>query len=183
MITTNDETLYKKLLRLRTHGIIKDSDFLLENHGGWYYEMQELGFNYRITDIQAALGNSQLKKAHQRLKKRQKIAKRYNESFSNDEKIETPLIRKNVEHAFHLYVIQVEDRLGLYNYLKEHQIFTQVHYIPVHLQPYYQSFGWKENDFPVAEAYYENCLSLPMYPTLSEKEQDFVIEKVLEFFK
>ncbi len=180
MITTNNESLYKQILQLRTHGITKDPDELIENHGGWYYEMQNLGYNYRISDINCALGISQLERADLGLEIRNKIADRYNKAFKNS-RIITPSISTNVYHAYHLYVIQVSDRLGLYNYLRENKIFAQVHYVPVHLQPYYKEKGWKKGDFPVAENYYEQCLSLPMYPTLTDEEQQYVIDKVLEF--
>ncbi len=183
MITTNDERLHKKLLRLRTHGITKDPQLLLENHGGWYYEMQELGFNCRLTDIQASLGISQLARADDGLKRRMQIANRYGEDFLYNDHIKVPIVSKSVNHAYHLYIIQIADRLGLYNHLRKNQIFAQVHYIPVHLLPFYQQKGWKAGDYPMAESFYENCLSLPMYPTLSEKEQNYVIEKVLEFIK
>jgi UDP-4-amino-4,6-dideoxy-N-acetyl-beta-L-altrosamine transaminase len=180
MTTTNDETLYKKLLLLRTHGITKDPCLLHENHGGWYYEMQELGYNYRLTDFQAALGTSQLERADEGLKKRRVIAKKYFEAFKNVDRI----IRQSgyVEgHAYHLYIIEVEDRLGLYNYLRSNNIFVQVHYIPVHTLPYYQQLGWLEGDFPVAENYYHHCLSLPMFPTLANEEQLYVIDRIIEF--
>jgi UDP-4-amino-4,6-dideoxy-N-acetyl-beta-L-altrosamine transaminase len=182
MITTNNEALYKKLLLLRTHGITKDPDLLIENHGGWYYEMQELGFNYRITDFQAALGLSQLKRADWGINRRNEIAIRYNEAFKKCNII-TPKVESNVYHAYHLYVIQVEKRLELYNYLRAKNIFAQVHYIPVHTLPYYKNLGWKKGDFPVAENFYNKCLSLPMYPTLTNKEQDYVINAILDFIK
>lgn len=180
MITTNNEELYKKLLLYRTHGITKEAELLTENHGGWYYEMQELGYNYRLSDIQAALGVSQLDRAKEGVASRNKIAQKYNQAFKGMA-ITTPFVDASVYHAYHLYIIQVEDRKGLFDYLKEHQIFAQIHYIPVHLQPYYKKLGWKKGDFPMAEAYYEQCISLPMFPTLSEEEQDYVIEKVIEF--
>lgn len=182
MITTNDKYLYEKLLLLRSHGITKSTDLLHENHGGWYYEMQELGYNYRISDINCALGISQLKKAEQGLKRRNEIAQKYTNAFRNTNVI-SPEVSDNVYHAYHLYVIQISDRLGLYNYLRKHNIFAQVHYLPVHLHPYYKEMGWKKGDFPASENYYEQCLSLPMFPTLKEHEQDFVIEKVLNFVK
>ncbi len=183
MITTNDEALYKKMMVLRTHGITKENlimDFPeVELQGAWYYEMQHLGFNYRITDIQAALANSQLQRADEGIKKRHEIAAYY------DEKFNVPGIKKQnngkVFNAFHLYVIEVADRKGLYEHLKSAGIFAQIHYVPVHLMPYYRQFGWKEGDFPNAENYYKHCISLPMYPTLSREEQDYVIAKVLEF--
>lgn len=194
MITTNDEKLYKKLLELRTHGITRDTSIFQNSvafaagqevsedtaYPGWYMEMQTLGYNYRFTDFQAALGISQLSRADQGLTRRKAIAEKYNERFSNN-----PSIKGHsgfVEgHAYHLYVIEVEDRLGLYNYLREHKIFAQIHYIPCHLMPYYRQFGWKEGDMPNAEAYYKNCISLPMFPTLTDEEQDFVIAKVNAF--
>jgi dTDP-4-amino-4,6-dideoxygalactose transaminase len=180
MITTNDEKIFKRLLLLRTHGITKDPALLHENHGGWFYEMQELGYNYRLTDFQAALGVSQLKRADEGLKRRREIARNYAEAFKAQKGIKGQ--SGYVEgHAYHLYIIEVQDRLGLYEHLKANKIFAQVHYIPVHTLPYYQQLGSRKGDFPHAENYYNHCLSLPMYPTLSESEQDFVIERVKEF--
>lgn len=181
MITTNDKNLYDKLIKLRTHGITKNPDLLTENHGGWYYEMQDLGYNYRIPDILAALGISQLSRADEMMQKRQEIAKRYDKAFRNTKVCFFQYSKDSFFHAYHLYVIQVEDRKGLYDYLRENNIFAQVHYIPVHTMPYYQSLGYKKGDFPNAENYYESCLSIPMYPTLTEEEQNFVIEKIIEF--
>lgn len=183
MITTNSKELYDKLLLLRTHGITKDPALLQENHGGWYYEMQELGYNYRLTDMQAALGISQLKRADEGLQRRREIAKRYDEAFQKIEGIKIPKIESGYFHAYHLYVILVENRLGLYNHLKENEIFAQVHYEPVHLQPYYRQLGNKTGDMPVTEKHYQHCLSLPMFPTLTDEEQEYVIEKVKEFVK
>lgn len=180
MITTNNESLYKTLLLLRTHGITKDPDSLTENHGGWYYEMQELGYNYRLTDMQAALGISQLAKLNRSIARRIEIAEKYDKAFK-ETKVKTPKRANTIKHAFHLYVIQVDDRLGLYNHLKQHQIFAQVHYVPVHTMPYYKEL--KTYSLPIAEAYYSRCLSIPMYPTLTEEEQNFVIERILEFCK
>ena len=181
MVTTDSKELYDRLCLYRSHGITKDPLKLEEHPGGWYYEMQELGFNYRITDFQAALGISQLKRLNVSLERRHQIAERYDEAFQKTEAIKTPFYAENVYHAYHLYVIQVEDRLGLYDFLHENQIYAQVHYIPVHLMPYYRRMGNKKGDLPVAEAYYEHCLSLPMYPTLTDEEQDFVISKVKQF--
>lgn len=181
MITTNDKDLYDKLIKLRTHGITKNPDLLQENHGVWYYEMQELGYNYRIPDILAALGISQLSRVEEMMQKRQEIAGRYDEAFKNTTVCFFQYPKNRVFHAYHLYVIQVENRKGLYDYLRENNIFAQVHYIPVHTMPYYQSLGYKKGDYPNAENYYESCLSIPMYPTLTEEEQDFVIEKILYF--
>jgi UDP-4-amino-4,6-dideoxy-N-acetyl-beta-L-altrosamine transaminase len=181
MIATNDEILYKKLLQLRTHGITKDPALLEENHGGWYYEMQTLGYNYRLTEFQAALGLSQLKKANQGLERIKKIARVYSERFNGMKQVQGH--SRFVEgHAYHLYVIEVNDRAGLYNHLRSHNIFAQVHYIPVHTLPYYRNLGWKNGDMPRAEKYYERSLSLPMYPTLTDEEQEFVINTIQEFY-
>jgi UDP-4-amino-4,6-dideoxy-N-acetyl-beta-L-altrosamine transaminase len=194
MVTTNDEILYKKLLSLRTHGITKnESEYInsvefaggqeaeCEQYPGWYMEMQTLGFNYRITDFQAALGTSQLERAEEGLVKRRSIASNYNEAFNclSFIKSQSGVVEG---HAYHLYIIEVEDRLGLYNYLRKHNIFAQIHYIPCHLMPYYRQLGWKEGDFPKAESYYRGCISLPMYPTLSFDEQFYVVNKIKGFF-
>ncbi|KUK56572.1 MAG: SpsC-like DegT/DnrJ/EryC1/StrS family aminotransferase, partial [Bacteroidetes bacterium 38_7] len=212
MITTNNEKLYKKLLTLRTHGITKDTslfqntpetalgtqhltnvvpsanDSMTTNYGrspidfpSWYYEMQSLGFNYRLTDFQAALGNSQLKRAEEGLERRREIAKIYFEAFKDE-----PFIKGQSGivdgHAYHLYVIEVENRKELYEHLRANHIFAQIHYVPVHLMPYYKQFGWKEGDFPEAEKYYSRCISLPMFPTLTNEEQEFVIICITNFY-
>ena len=182
MITTNNKKLYEKLILLRTHGITKNPTLLNENHGGWYYEMQELGYNYRLTDFQAALGLSQLNRASSGIERRKLIAKKYSEKFENKFYIK----RQSgfiLGHAYHLYIICVEKRKELFNYLKEKGINCQVHYIPMHYHPYYKKFGWVAGDFPISEKYYEECLSLPMYPTLSDEEQDYVIQTIEYFFE
>lgn len=190
MITTNDKKVHDKLLKLRTHGITKDSTFFensieqaggTDKYPGWYMEMQDLGYNYRLTDIQAALGISQLKRANQGLKKRREIATRYFKAFENKKFIKSQSGALE-GHAYHLYIIEVEDRLDLYNFLKSKNIFTQIHYIPVHLMPYYRGLGWKEGDFLNAEAYYKQCISLPIYPELSEKDQSKIIGLIKEFY-
>lgn len=190
MVTTDDEILYNKLLQLRMHGIVKSDDLYtnsMEFAGGdtqyprWYMEMQSLGFNYRLTDFQAALGLSQLNRADEGLKRRREIASVYFDAFRT-----LPFIKGQsgiVEgHAYHLYIIEVEDRLGLYNFLRTKNIFAQIHYIPCHLMPYYREFGWKEGDMPNSESYYKQCISLPMFPTLSIDEQKFVINNIKEFY-
>lgn len=190
MITTNNEELYQKLLMLRTHGIVKSNNLYtntiefaggIENYPLWYMEMQDLGYNYRITDFQAALGLSQLKRADDGLRRRIEIASIYQEAFQGKDfvKGQSGLVQGN---AYHLYVMEVENRLGLFNYLREHEIFAQIHYIPTHLMPYYREFGWKEGDLPHAEIYYKHCISLPMYPTLSDTQLNFVISKINEFY-
>jgi UDP-4-amino-4,6-dideoxy-N-acetyl-beta-L-altrosamine transaminase len=180
MITTNDESLYKKILNLRSHGIQQDYSKRIYNNSVWYYEMQELGFNYRLTDIQAALGNSQLKRAEEGLTKRKRIAKKYNDYFKDKNYIEGH--SEIVEgHAYHLYIIEIDRRDELLQYLRDKNIFAQAHYIPVHLMPYYRERGWKENDFPKAENYYRKCLSLPIYPTLKDDEFHYVTETIDNF--
>lgn len=180
MITTNDEKLYNRLLKLRTHGITKDPALMIENHGGWYMEMQDLGYNYRLTDFQAALGLTQLKRADVGLARRREIAEQYRIAFEGQQSVkwQSSVIDG---HAYHLYIIQVADRLGLYNHLKKNNIYAQIHYIPCHLMPYYKQFGWKKGDMPHAERYYEQCISLPVYPTLTDDEQNFVIQTILEY--
>lgn len=190
MITTNDASLYQKLLQLRTHGIVKDNDLYTnsielaggeETYPGWYMEMQNLGYNYRLTDFQASLGLSQLSRANEGIERRREIANNYFNAFEGK-----PFVKgqsKSIEgHAYHLYVLEVEDRLGLYNYLRSKNIYTQIHYIPCHLMPYYQQLGWKEGDFPHAENYYKHCISLPMFPTLKAEEQDYVINEINTFY-
>jgi dTDP-4-amino-4,6-dideoxygalactose transaminase len=143
--------------------------------------MQTLGFNYRLTDFQAALGLSQLNRADEGLNRRIKIANRYTKAFSNLSYIKH--ISGDVEgHAYHLYILQVEKRKELFNYLREKNIFAQVHYIPAHLMPYYKDFGWKLGDMPFAEKYYENCISIPIFPSLLDEEQDFVINSIKQFY-
>ncbi len=181
MITTNNEALYRHLLRLRTHGISRDeASFVNPGEGGWYMEMQELGYNYRISDINCALGLSQLARADAGLARRRQLAGRYDAAFAAVPGVDV-LAPGRAGHAYHLYVVQVDDRRGLYDFLKTRQIFAQVHYIPVHRMPYYERLGWKKGDFPQAEAYYTRCLSLPLYPTLTDEEQDYVVACVAEF--
>jgi UDP-4-amino-4,6-dideoxy-N-acetyl-beta-L-altrosamine transaminase len=194
MITTNDETLYRKLLALRTHGITKNESEYTNSaefasgqssdktqYPGWYMEMQTLGFNYRLTDFQAALGTSQLGRADEGLEKRRIIASNYAIAFKdvNFIKGQSGIVEG---HAYHLYIIEVENRLELYNYLRDHNVFAQIHYIPCHLMPYYKQFGWKEGDMPKAEEYYKKCISLPMYPTLTVEQQNMVINLIKRFY-
>ncbi|MGF1587437.1 MAG: UDP-4-amino-4,6-dideoxy-N-acetyl-beta-L-altrosamine transaminase [Bacteroidales bacterium] len=188
MITTRNEELYKKLLMLRSHGITKESELFIENHGGFYYEMQELGFNYRLTDFQAALGISQLKRADEGLRRRKEIARNYDDAFKNHPNIKMPFTPiyggfQSSRHAHHLYILEVEDRNNLYEYLRKNNILAQIHYIPVHYMPYYKKFGWKKGDFPFAENYYSKCISLPIYPTLASELQQFVIETIFSYYK
>ena len=177
MVTTNSKALYDTLMLLRTHGITKEN--MSENHGPWFYEMQALGFNYRLTDIQSALGITQLEKNEKGVLKRNEIALKYKQAFEG--KIKYQSLPENHYNAHHLFVIEVPNRKALYETLRAHNIFAQIHYIPVHTLPYYQEIGYQEANLKHAENYYSKCISLPMYPTLTDKEQDFVIDKVLKF--
>ena len=193
MITTNDEALYYRLLALRTHGIVKDDNLYTntvdfasgiqnaESYPLWYMEMKELGYNYRLTDFQAALGLSQLQRADEGINRRREIASNYEKAFENKDFIkgQSGVI---TGHAYHLYVIEVDDRLGLYNYLRENHVYAQIHYIPCHLMPYYRNQGWNEGDRLNAENYYKHCISLPMYPTLGTTDQKLIIELVEKFY-
>ncbi len=194
MITTNNKNTYKKLLNLRSHGIHKNTnDFYNKkiafdkkgNPNMWYYEMNELGYNYRITDIQSALGESQLKKINKFINLRRKVAKIYNEGFAKNDLIETPIENSDVKHAYHLYTILInfkklgKSRNEIMKVLKKNNIGTQVLYIPVHLQPYYlKKYGFKRGQFPFAEKYYDRCLSLPIFANLKKNEVNYVINKV-----
>ena len=182
MITTNDKKLYDKLMMLRTHGITKDEAQLTENHGKWYYEMQTLGYNYRLPDLNCALGISQLDRAEKGIERRREIARMYDKALT-DLPVEIIQSEGGIGHAYHLYVIRTKHRKELYDRLRENKIYAQVHYIPVHTMPYYQSLGWKKGMMPAAEKYYEECLSLPMFPTLKESEQQFIIDQLKAFFE
>lgn len=176
MVTTNDPELYERLILFRTHGITRDRQKLNQDPGGWYYEMQELGFNYRLSEIHAALGLSQLTRLDESLESRRRIAKRYDEAFEGT-RIK-PL--KGCEgHAYHLYVVQVPERKKVYDQLRAAGIFAQIHYIPVHHQPYYQDILGPQN-LPNADAFYEACISLPMFPQLTNEEQTYVIHTLLD---
>ncbi|GLR18854.1 UDP-4-amino-4,6-dideoxy-N-acetyl-beta-L-altrosamine transaminase [Portibacter lacus] len=177
MLTTNSKEIYDTLMLLRSHGITKNN--MSENHGGWFYEMQALGFNYRLTDIQCALGISQLAKNDKGLERRNLIAKRYENAFEG--KIRFQSLPEKTYNAHHLFVIEIDNRKGLYDFLRASEIFAQIHYIPVHTLPYYQDIGYGEADLANSEGYYSKCISLPMYPTLTDEEQNYVIDKVLTF--
>jgi UDP-4-amino-4,6-dideoxy-N-acetyl-beta-L-altrosamine transaminase len=177
MVTTNSEHLYKKLISLRTHGISKEN--MNKNDGGWYYEMKELGFNYRLTDIQSALGITQLAKNDKSVIRRNEIADKYKIAFEG--KIKFQSLPSGNLNAHHLFIIEVNNRKKLYDFLREHHIFSQIHYIPLHTLPYYKNIGYHNADLKNSENYYSKCISLPMYPSLTNTEQELVISKVLKF--
>ena len=177
---TNCPHLDKKLKLLRSHGITRDVELMeYPSDDGWYYEQIELGYNYRMTDIHAALGLSQLTRLHEYVERRHAIASRYDQEF-NGINLKTPFRNPASKSALHLYVIQVEptEHRRIFHKLRENNIGVNLHYIPVHTQPYYQKLGFAWGDFPNSENYYSRAISLPMFPTLSEDEQTFVIETV-----
>jgi UDP-4-amino-4,6-dideoxy-N-acetyl-beta-L-altrosamine transaminase len=180
MVTSSDLKLIDKIKKLRTHGITRDANEMTENHGNWYMEMQNLGYNYRLTDILCALGISQLQRAGDNVEKRRKIAAIYDENLSDiPVKYFTP--ETGIGHAYHLYVIQTQKRKELFDCLRAKNIFVQVHYIPLHSMPYYKQFGYKAGDFPNAEQAYSQLISLPMFPNLTNSEQQFVINSLHQF--
>ncbi len=189
-ITTNDEHLYKKLLLLRSHGIARENFKYASAIGPWYYEMQELGFNYRLTDIQAALGISQMKKLDAFKKRRREIVHTYNTLLAGIDWICLPYEAPGVDSCFHLYVIQIDfEKLGMrreevMNALKAQGIGTQVHYIPVHLHPFYREhFGYGPGDFPISEKFYEKALSIPLYPAMTDADIEYVCSQILSLQK
>ena len=176
-ITTNSKEIYEKLLMLRTHGMVKISEMK-----PWEYEMRDLGYNYRISDIQCALGLSQLSKLDEFIKRRVEIAKTYDRAFQNT--IVKPLYTFNGSSSYHLYVVQVDfnllsiDKVELFDKLREKNIGIQLHYMPINKQPYYKSLGYGKEKTPKMDKYYEECFSLPIYPLLNEDEQEYVINTI-----
>ncbi len=181
MVLTNDEALYQKLLLYRTHGITREESLLSHQEGPWYYEQLALGYNYRLSDLQCALGISQLKKLERFVARRREIAARYDEAFREVSQIITPKQSPEGESSWHLYVIQVEgvDRGTVLQSLRDAGIGVNVHYIPLYKHPDYRDHGYGGVVLPNAERYYARCISLPMYPLLTDEEQAYVIEKVI----
>lgn len=183
LATTQNPDLAERMAQLRSHGVTRDIEQLeLSGQGGWYYEQQSLGFNYRMTELQAALGLSQLKRLDDFLAARRRLAARYNELLA-----EWPLTRpwqdSHGVSSFHLYPIQVDHRIAVYDHLRAAGIGVNVHYIPVHTQPYYRQLGFKPGDYPQAEQYYQRALSLPLYADLSESDQGVVVAQLQRALK
>jgi dTDP-4-amino-4,6-dideoxygalactose transaminase len=182
MVLTNREDLYEQLIRLRSHGITRNSALMQgDSHGPWYYEQLELGYNYRMTDIQAALGASQLQRLDEFVARRQFLAQRYYQQLQ-DLPLTLPWQHPDATSSWHLFVIRL--KLGkihkthrqVFEALREKEIGANLHYIPVHTQPYYQKLGFRWGDFPHSEQYYREAISLPLYYGLTESAQDRVIE-------
>ena len=185
--TTNKKKYYEKLKALRNNGIIKErKNFKFKNLGPWYYEQHSLGYNFRMNDIQSALGISQLKNLNIFVKKRNKIAKFYCNQLKNLP-IKFQKIEKNFYSTYHLFIIKLDVKYKylhkkFFNYLRSKNMYVNLHYLPIHLQPFYRKFGFKKNQFPVAEEYSETTISIPIYPNLKKKEQIKIINYIKLFF-
>lgn len=176
VVLTNNESFYNKLKILRNHGIVKKPE-----KGKWYYEVENPSFNFRITDIQCALGISQLKKINKFLEKRREIVAKYKEAFKGVKEIVLPLEENYEKVAWYIYPIQVgkQIRKKVFDSLQEDGIGVQVHYMPLHLHPFYKkSFGYKEGDFPMAEKYYEGAITIPLFPKMTDEDVKYVIQSV-----
>lgn len=189
VVVTNSEELYKQMLLFRTHGITRNSKLLTRNEGPWYYEQLDLGYNYRITDIQCALGLSQLNKLDDFVEKRRSIVKKYNEAFKDIEEIITPFEEEFSNSGWHIYVIKLNSdkltctRKEVFEALQAENIGVNVHYLPVYLHPYYQKLGYKGGLCPEAEKLYESIITLPLFPKMTNKDVEDVINAVKKVVK
>lgn len=180
LVTAKDKKVFERLSSLRTHGIEKLTD---DPKRPWLQDMKTLGFNFRMSDINAALGVSQLKKLRESVDRRNEIASFYNDAFKNQNEIETPKVFKGVTNAHHLFVVKAERRDELFLALKELDINCQIHYVPAYRMTHYKNMGMDEKDFPECENYFEKCISLPMYPSLSSEELAHVAASIKSFYK
>ena len=184
IITTNNEKLYEKMMMFRTHGITRDQDLLQDNHGPWYYEQQILGYNYRLTDVQSALGISQMDKVDKFIDRRRDIVKKYNNALVKLEEVITPYESDFSNSGWHIYVIQIKPNLltvsrkEIFEALQAENIGVNVHYLPVYLHPYYKSLGYDKGLCPNAETLYENMITLPLFPSMTNNDVQDVIDAV-----
>lgn len=192
IVTTNSEDLYKKMMIFRTHGITRDQEVLKENHGPWYYEQQYLGYNYRLTDVQSALGTSQMNKIDGFINRRRDIVKHYNEAFRDIKEIVTPFEAEFSNSGWHIYVIKIKPELlkvtrkEIFEALQAENIGVNVHYLPVYLHPYYKGLGYEKGLCPNAEELYENIITLPIFPSMTNEDVKVVIgavNKVIDYYR
>lgn len=192
VVVTNSKKLYEKMILFRSHGITRNSDLMIENQGPWYYEQIDLGYNYRLTDIQSALGLSQIKKLDDFILKRREIVNKYNEAFKELEEIVTPFENEYSKSGHHIYVLLLNldklkcGRKEIFEALQAENIGVNVHYLPVYLHPYYKKLGYKKGECPVAEDIYNRMITIPLFPSMSDKDIKDVIEavkKVLNYYR
>ena len=192
IVTTNSEDLYKKMMIFRTHGITRDQELLNENHGPWYYEQQHLGYNYRLTDVQSALGTSQMYKIDNFITRRREIVKLYNDAFKDLKEVVTPFEVEFSNSGWHIYVIKVKSELltvtrkEIFEALQAENIGVNVHYLPVYLHPYYRDLGYEKGLCPNAEELYEKIITLPLFPSMSNEDVNDVVaavNKVIDYYR
>lgn len=192
VVVTNSKELYEKMILFRSHGITRNSELMTENQGPWYYEQIDLGYNYRLTDIQSALGLSQIKKLDDFILKRREIVNKYNEAFKELEEIVTPFENEYSKSGHHIYVLLLNldklkcGRKEIFEALQAENIGVNVHYLPVYLHPYYKKLGYKKGECPVAEDIYNRMITIPLFPSMTDKDIKDVIEavkKVLNYYR
>lgn len=190
MVLTNNKDLYDKLVLYRSHGITRTPELMTkESDGPWYYQQIDLGFNYRMTDMQAALGYSQMHKVDEFVARRRELAARYNELLKDLDMLKLPYQDESTASSWHLYIVRVDfskiqkTKKQIFAEMKDKGVCLNLHYIPVHTQPYYEKLGFKQGDFPVSEKYYEEAFTLPLYYSLTNEQQDYIVEVLKEVLK
>ena len=192
MAVTNDYELYKKMLLFRTHGITREESVMSRNEGPWYYEQIDLGYNYRITDLQCALGTSQMNKIDYFISRRREIVKKYNRAFNEVDEVTIPYQAEYSESGWHLYILKLNlnklnaTRRQIFDALVAENIGVNVHYLPIYLHPYYQKLGYKKGICPEAERLYESMITIPLFPKMKDQDVDDVIsgvKKVIDFYR